>query len=33
MVNVMGNKGKWMRNFMNVMIIMVVLSMVLTMFR
>ena len=33
MVNVMGNKGKWMRNFMIVMIIMVVLSMVLTMFR
>ena len=33
MVSVMSNKGKWMRVFMAVMIVMVVLSMLLSVFR
>ena len=33
MVSVMSNKGKWMRIFMAVMIVMVVLSMLLSVFR
>ncbi len=33
MIVVMSTKGKWMRIFMVVMIVMVVLCMVLTMFR
>ena len=33
MVSVMSNMGKWMRIFMAVMIVMVVLSMLLSVFR